>query len=165
MSTTNFVDLHRDNYDYILLGCGYIERLECKVKEIIETTQYKIQTSAGIPMMVHDLVSFIYFSSWHVSVVQRSQDKVPSSTIEAQRTIDFHLRDSVCIRVSSHSDELEQHIKSRHHCGFFDEHSQPQHVASFTTSTGKKVLYLGFDTESVDSKFVETENKEEDKNE
>jgi adenosine/AMP kinase len=139
---TNVVSLCDSDYDYILIGCGYIDRLEAMKRELIDATEYDEGDGKR-----HDLVYFVYFSNKYVARIQHCDDMVYRSAMEAQKKVGT-MRDSVCVRVSDYSDNLIAKIKSMRHCGFFSEESQPFKVASFNTHTGKRVLYVEYDTES-----------------
>ena len=141
------ISLCHGDYDYILLGCGYVERLEKLKLDIIKKSEYDVDID-GETHKMHDLVYFIYFHSHVVTRVQHCEDMVFRSALEAQKRGGITMRDSVCIRVSDYSDELDYTIKSYRHCGFFSENSVPFKVVAFNTFTGKKVLYLEYDTES-----------------
>jgi hypothetical protein len=141
------VSLCHNDYDYILLGCGYIDRLERLKSDIIKKSEYEVVVD-GETYKMHDLIYFIYFHSNAVVKVQHCEDMVYRSAVEAQKRGKITMRDAVCIRVSDYSEELEHIIKSYRHCGFFGEDSTPFKVVAFNTFTGKKVLYLEYDTES-----------------
>lgn len=137
-----------EDYDYLLLGCGYIDRLHEKAREIIRATEYDTYIYPISTSKSHDLVYFIYFSAKKVVRFQPCIDMVSRSALVAQEEGRFTMKDSVCIRKSDYSHKLVKKLKSYHHCASFTESSIPSKIVSFITFTGKKVLYLEYDTES-----------------
>lgn len=134
------IDLYHGDYDYILLGAGYIDRLEDQKEDIIQQTSYT--------PVEHDLIGFYYFDNGEKSTVQKIPDDVFSTAMNLQKAGLISFRDSVCIRSSDYGGLID-YIKSLHHAAFFSEESRPDKVASFRTrKTGAKVLYEEYDTES-----------------
>jgi hypothetical protein len=140
------VSLFYGNYDYLIVGCDYIERLERKLDKILKPIREEDGT--------HNMAFFGYFSDKKINYVEKFNPSV--SPLDLKEVADaclevgskgIYMRDSVCIKIDDDVDDILEVLMAQRHCGFFCREGRYE-VISFETASGKKVLYEHYDTES-----------------
>jgi hypothetical protein len=140
------VNLFYGGYDYLVIGCGYIERLEHKLDKILKPIREEDGT--------HNIAFFGYFSDKKITYVENFNPNVRQPILKevADACLEvtnkgIYMEDSVCIKVDDDVDDILKVLFAQRHCGFFCRDGRYE-VISFETASGKKVLYEHYDTES-----------------
>lgn len=141
--TMNFqiVDLFR--WDYLVVDCGYISRLANHSKHIISQTEDDLMF-----FMDNNYDPKTKKTTYFKIEVEPDVDGVYDTLVELAKEEKLSIRGAVCFNWGGYYDDADllDLLISYNHCGCFSD--RPSVVASFTTHTGKKVLYKQFDTES-----------------
>jgi len=130
-------------WDYLVIDCGYVERLVGKMDDIIAKT-----TVDGEKGLEHPLMFFVVPEAHgHRCInVQPDTDNVQAALMSHIGNEDFYIRGAVCFKQGDWDCNLLELLREYNHCAFFG--TQPEQIASFVTGTDKTVLYKRFDTES-----------------
>lgn len=148
MSDLQSIDLH--HWDYLVIDCGYIDRLYNKADDIIERL-------GGIneETKEHPLIFFMDYEyhgedkpiTYSKFSHQPDVDRVYVALKRLCRKKALDINGAVCFRNPDYQDEDPLNVLiSYQHCGCFGREAYK--IYSFTTKTGKKVLVKHFDTES-----------------
>jgi len=125
------------DFDYLILGCGYVDRLSEHIDAIIKEEK---DGNAGIH-------SFLFLRNWgHNSFIQPDHDDVHGAFMEVKKRFGY-VKDSVCLKGDYGDVDFVVHeLRNLRHCGCWGD--KPSKVVSFVTKNGKRVLYEEYDTES-----------------
>lgn len=137
-------------WDYLVVDCGYVERLYKYADEIKEETAFENDEGEDD----HALMFFVNYdydpktkeSTYHCHPHQADPDHVYDALLGLIQTKRLNSVQAVCFKQADLDVGLVTMLTEYQHCGCFGEH--PYLVASFKTETGKTVLYQKFDTES-----------------
>lgn len=145
MTELAIIDL-QDTYDYIIFDCGYIDRLVKKKDEIVKKIAEGRQDDGDD--LLPSLIFFVETSTTGLKRVKVANDPDNVYAALKELELDLGIRGAVCFRDVPIDTSYLEIIGEYRHCGFFGPESEPSLVARFETSTGKRVLFRQFDTES-----------------
>lgn len=135
---SHFKVIDCSTYDYLIIGCGYVNRPKL-VKKIDRLIKDEKAGSDG----EH---SFMF--RWGEGGMVMYQDDKDGLVDAVRKLSEKHgfMRDSICINGGGDTSYILDELRSVGHCACWGE--APCTVATFRTKTDKLVLYQGYDTES-----------------
>jgi len=142
------IDLY--DWDYLVVDCGYVDRLVQYTDDIIEKTKRDLDDDdEGSEEVEHPLIFFmdsVGSKTYELTEVQPDTVEVYDALMKLILKDKIYVRGAVCFKQGDWDVDLVEMLTEYQHCGCFG--TTPYQVASFTTESGKKVLYKKFDTES-----------------
>jgi hypothetical protein len=150
-----FMKLNKVNlcdWDYLIVDCGYVDRLYKHRDNIIDKTTREGENEDGRIIKEHALMFYIdrYYVGetpmYKVRNCQADPDDIERALVGLLGRGKLLLQGAVCFKNMDLDMDFVEMLVEYQHCGGFG--TEPCEVASFTTVGGKKVLYKQFDTES-----------------
>lgn len=125
------------HYDYLILGCGYVQRFYKHLDDIIKDEK---DANDG----THSFL-FLYHGN-SVNILQPDDDDVSEAFLKIRDHLGC-VRESVCLKGPHGDPEFAiERLRGLGHCSCWGD--KPCQAVSFVTKNGKTVLYEEYDTES-----------------
>lgn len=148
----NFNKVNLSCWDYLVVDCGYVDRLYKHRDDIIERTTFEDEDEDGEITKTHALMFYVdrdYHGEtpkYKFRMCQADPDDIENVLLGVLGRKQLILSGAVCFKNNDCDLDLVELLVDYRHCGGFETY--PYEVAEFTTKSGKKILYKKFDTES-----------------
>lgn len=141
----DFQSVDLSSYDYLVIDCGYVDRLIPHADDMVAAT---IGEEEETGEEGHALMFFMEHNK--ITYIQGDPDGVVDTLLGLSKKKKLHKLSAVCFREGAYGVNVLEMLMDYHHCGGFGIGVDPYRVASFKTKNGKRILYKGYEEYDTD---------------